>query len=372
MTEDTRPEAVTDDQRKELADTLRSLLPVLGKFLSVLARVLFRVSLVALGWLLTGFRQLLFGSLREELSHWVYLKGDRRLIVGAFVGTVFVGTLSLGMAGVIGIRQSSFITTMFSTIIAGLFSFIPIVIGVNQLTLSWLSGTPDRLRDRLDSVEGLRREADELSAEIEANSTEPVAFTKGLLRSVADSTEAVAEASERARAEEVLEHATTIHEQVVDTEEALVENDDLFGLLYPMLSDDYAHLAARTRQLQREQADEAVRDALDHLDEALVTLDVTRKYFKTLYVQRSLARLSRQLAYTGTAALMLSTLIVMIYASGYPPVVHESPLLVLVSVSLAGAFAPFAALFACVVQLSTVIQRTVSSGLFTPTNRNSL
>lgn len=358
----------TAEERAEALDALATLAGVLARLLAVLGRVGGRLAVFVLSWLLAGFREILFGETRDDANRWLEVAGDRRHVVVAFVATVFAGTLLLGLIGVIGVRESGFVTTMFSTIIAGLFSFVPIVIGVNQVALSWLSGSPGRLRDRIESVESFRAEAVDLHDDADGVSTDPVQFLDALLAESLARVDAVAATADRTGAAAVNDRATRLRDRL----KAIRRDPDasgLFDLLLPLLDTELAGASAEASRLAAGDVDPDLAAALEDLATVLVTLDTARQYLQTVYIQRSLARLSRQLAYTGMVALVASSLVVMIYASGYPPVVHALPLLTLVSAALAGAFAPFAVLFAHVVRLSTVIQRTAAPGAFRPASR---
>jgi len=138
------------------ASNFDTLVGVLATALRVLARFLAIAGSVALAGLRIGVAYARDDSNQRRARRWLLLDGDRWTIVAVMVLGIFVGSLTLGLTNVIGVRESSFVTTMFSTIIAGLFSFIPLVIAVNQLTVSRLFGTPESLRDRIDSVHEFR------------------------------------------------------------------------------------------------------------------------------------------------------------------------------------------------------------------------
>ncbi|MFC6769016.1 hypothetical protein ACFQE6_29580, partial [Natrinema soli] len=145
--------------------------------------------------------------------------------------------------------------------------------------------------------------------------------------------------------------------------------ESVFAVVLPTIDHDYAGAANEARRLEHrfdEELPARASSLLSELRELFVIADATRQYFTTIYLQRELARLSRLITYSGTAAILLSTLVIMIYASGYPPVAFEGWLLVLVSAALAVAFSPLAVLFAYVVRISAVLKRTSAPGAFTP------
>ncbi|SEW01948.1 hypothetical protein [Natrinema salifodinae] len=333
---------------------------------------------------------------RRRGWRWVLLEGDRRVIVGGFVAGVFALALVLGVSDVIGVRESRFVTTMFSTMIAGLFSFIPIVVSVNQLIISRLFGTPDRLTDRIDGVQEFRSRVESRTEGDGVSPSDPAPFLArlaGTLGSRADELASECEdagrraddgdASERSRpgedgvdgtpiralesicrfAERTREHTNALSVQLTGGTESV------FAVVLPTIDHDYAGAANEARRLGRrfdgELSDRAA-SLLAELRELFVIADATRQYFTTIYLQRELARLSRLITYSGTAAILLSSLVIMIYASGYPPVAFEGWLLALVSLALAVAFSPLAVLFAYVVRISAVLMRTSAPGAFTP------
>ncbi|ELY99535.1 hypothetical protein [Natrialba asiatica] len=324
---------------------------------------------------------------RRDSHRWLLLEGDRRVIAGGFVGGIFVIALLLGVSDVIGVRESRFVTTMFSTMIAGLFSFIPIVVAVNQLIISRLFGTPDRLTDRIDGVQEFRTRIEQQTEGDGVSPTNPAPFLArlaGTLGSRADALVSECESDDGTATddqtagcsmdafESIRRFASQTRDHTSELSSTLTGGtDSVFDVVLPTIDHDYAGAATEARRFRRRFDDELsdrASELLSELRELFVAADATRQYFTTIYLQRDLARLSRWITYSGTAALLLSTLVIMIYASGYPPVAHEGPLLVLVSLALAVAFSPLGVLFAYVVRISAVLKRTSAPGAFTPSS----
>jgi hypothetical protein len=368
---DRTPDAETE-QDSELLDS-ESLVAVLAYALRVTVRFLVIGTTLALAGLRIGIAYVRDDSNQRRARRWLLLEGDRWTIITVLVAGIFVGSLTLGLTNVIGVRESSFVTTMFSTIIAGLFSFIPLVIAVNQLTVTRLFGTPDHLRDRVDGVHEFRRGIETLSNDADVSPTDPAAFLRLVARAMGDRAvalqSATAETDDPVRSE-IDEFAESVAEQSDRLIDRLDGRDlNVFAALLPVINDNYSKQFNQSRRL-RVRFDGAlpaeVDDRLEELQSTLVSVDVTRQYFKIIYLQQELAELSRLLAYSGTAAFLTSTLVVMIYASGYPPAISETALLLLVTLSLAVAFSPLAILFAFVVRVATIIKRTSAPGAFTP------
>ncbi|MFC7166414.1 hypothetical protein [Halospeciosus flavus] len=261
---------------------------------------------------------------------------------------------------------------MFSTIIAGLFSFVPIVIAINSLTMTRLFGTPEGLRERLDDVRSFRADVEEL-ADTPVSPTDPSAFLTLVLETVRDRSQTLLD--DVSTAPEETRHAVgdfvrDLDEDIEEVEaEVAAHGSTLFAILLPMMNHDYSTYVNRVRHIRAEHADDlstGAEETLATLQELLVAVDVARQYFKSVYLQQELAALSRWLAYSGIASFLASTFIVMLYASGYPPIVNATPLLVLVAAGLAVSFLPFSILFAYILRVATVVQRTSAPGTFTP------
>lgn len=359
---------MTDDSaRSEQGDNgfgALDLLQVVGRLLAIILRAL----LVGVTIAVTVLRS---QENRHRTRHWFLLEADRRTIIAGFVGGVFLASLVLGLTDVIGVRESEFVTTMFSTIIAGLFSFVPLVVAINQLTVSRVIGTPEGLREQVADVNRFRDDV-EAMAPVEVSTTDPAGFLWVLFRAIGERATALEAACtdcpSGAVREEVAEYAASVDKRAAAVCDQVADGGlRLWTVLLPVLNHNYSADCNRARRIQmHDELPPDAEDLLDDLRELFVSVDVTRQYFKSMYLQQELAHLSRLITYSGAAAFLVSTLVIMIYATGYPPIVNELVLLILVTVSLAVAFSPFAILFAYVVRVATVLKRTSAPGAFTP------
>lgn len=351
-----------------------SLVPLLARAARVVGRLVWTTARLAFVAAVLVAMVVLDRRRRRRVRRWFLLEGDRWVIIGGMVLAVLVGSILLSMTNVIGFVEAGFVTTMFSTIIAGLFSFVPILIGVNQLTISQLFGTPETLRERIESVQALRERIEDLVTEVPVTPTDPGAFlalAAGVLAARATALrEAVADSGDPKLIADVSEYVETIHEQTDELEGRLDGGDHyLLDVLLPMMGDGYSANVNAARRLEVRYADslsEPARSLFADVRELSVTMDVIRQYYKALYIQQELANLSRLIAYTGVGAFLLSMFLVMLFANGSSPAGPGLPRVLLVSVSLAVVTSPFAVLFAFVVRIATIVKRTAAPGAFTP------
>ena len=337
---------------------------VVKRFFQILARIAFAGAVMVVGHARDTDRD-------NPLRHWLLLSGDRWTIIWTMTLSFFLVVLFFGATDVIGISQGGFVVEMFSTIIAGLFSFTPVVIGVNSLSMTGLSSSLGGIETRIESVETFRDEVAELSPMTVVTPTDPAGFidvaTDALHGRIGELREAVEAIDEPAKTD-VLTVADDIEDAIADVERTVEDDPDIVDVLIPMMNDDYSRDINRVRQLRRVYAElpAAASEELSDIQELLESLDVTRAYFKTMYLQQELATFSRYIAYAGVNALLWSMFIIMVFANGTPDVQHGTEIVVLVSIGMTAAFFAFAVLFSYILRIATVIKRTSAPGAFTP------
>jgi len=120
------------------------------------------------------------------------------------------------------------------------------------------------------------------------------------------------------------------------------------------------------RVLEDEDCDEATREALQSLVDALSLFGPAREHFKTLYFQSELIDLSRTVLYTSIPSLVVSvSVLAFVDPSDYSgTLLGVDTAVLLVAAGVAVATAPFAVLLAYVLRVATVTGRTLSIGPF--------
>jgi hypothetical protein len=382
MTDDTAPNDSTEDQHSDTNDTAESadrtdafetLHPALRPVVTFVVRLFWVVGRLIVVSSAVAFSYLSERERRIRARRWLLLDGNRWAIVGGLVTTVFVVALIGGLTDVVGITKGGFVTNLFGGIISGLFSFVPIVVAVNQLTISELSGTPARLRERIESVRAFRGRIEERLPDVAVSPTNPGAFLAVAARVLSRQAKALREVGDEVGDAALGERIDAYVDDVVGQTDQLKshtdgEDEPLIEVLLPMMGDGYAENINAARRIQNEFADTLTvyaDDLLDDLREVYVGISIIRQYYKALYIQQELAKLSRLIVYSGLASFLISALLILIFAAGAPPGGHGPGMVVFVSVALAIAFSPFAVLFSFILRIATIAKHTVSPGAFT-------
>lgn len=311
---------------------------------------------------------------RLRTRRWLLLEGDRWTIIGVVTAGVFLGTILLGTAGVIGIRQSSFVMQLFASLTAGVISFTGIVISINQLVISRLFGTPETAREEIGDVRQFRKNIAERLPEQEVLPTKPAAFTSVvvdlLLAEVRHLREATGETGNTDLDNAIAEYTRIVAAQSESLGNRLHSGRvPLFEILLVMSDDSYSEYVNIARRIRTQYADslsEAATKRLGNLRELFDSLTVTRQYFKTLYLHQAFGRLSRQLVYTGFGAFLTAVLVVLVFSTGYAPLRNEFVVLVFVGLALAVTVLPLVVFSVYMLRIATIIKRSSAPGPFTP------
>lgn len=368
---DANTEERTAEERTEQANIPDWVVPTITKLLRLGGRVLRLTATTAFAGLVRLGSFLSNEERQHRARRWLLLTGSRLRVTGGLVGFVFCSVFVLGLTNSVNLAEESFVTTVFGGIASGLFSFVPIVIAVNQLTISQLVATPDELRSRIESVHDFRVGIEERIHGGTVTPTEPAAFLGAVVDLISNRTTALRDATDTHDAEldeTITEYLDGVERLTAEITGPLAEDDpELFDVLLLLMGDEYSANVNTARRIQNEYGDalsERTNELMDTLRELFVSMDIIRQYFKSLYIQQELADLSRQIAYAGIVSFVTSILMVTLFATGQPAT--ESLFFnLLVSTGLAIAFSPFAVLFASVVRLATIAKRTAAPGAFT-------
>ncbi|WP_435079514.1 hypothetical protein [Halococcus sp. AFM35] len=349
---------------------------LLGQYLpSILVLMIGTTLLFALLAVLIG------GDRRQRIQRWVLLEANRWTITGIQVVAVFVIMFVLGITPLVHTAERTFSTTIFGGFTSGLLSLIPIVISVNQLTISQLLATPEKLRNKIESVQNFRTDIEEQLPGVSVAPTDPDEFLRDVNSLVAERAtelrDAAADADEGdPKAEHIVDFAEKILAETDELADTVAETDlAMLEVLMPIMDDQHSENINTARQI-REEHPEAIshrtRTVLEELEDLFVSMDIIRQYFKTLYIQEALSNLSKLIAYTGAASFVISMVAVMVFSGKKPLPVNPLVIQLSISVTAALAYVPIGILIAYIARIGTIVKHTIAPGAFTPRKEGAM
>ncbi|SEV95055.1 hypothetical protein [Natrinema salifodinae] len=306
-----------------------------------------------------------------RLKQWLLLDGNRFAVAIVLAVAFWLTYMALSLGGVAPLTDLQSLFYAFSGLISGNFTLITVVVSINQLLLSRELKSPGELESDIEETVDYRQEIESV-----ANRTAP-AEPSGFLRLVVESARrdaqrlgGIATTTAPADAGDEIDEIVSDLTDEFDRIDRLVQESDsgIFNTLSTMLETNFAHEIRRLDEVRRTngdalsaEADAAIDDLLDRLRE----LDIARQYFKSVYLQVELSRLSRYLFYAGIPAVgvALGALFVLTGLSG-PPLGRSVRAVVFPAAVAVGTF-PLALLFSYILRTATVTERTAAITPFT-------
>lgn len=291
---------------------------------------------------------------------WVLLTGDRGLIAVGFLLLLW-GLLEVRL---VGTANGGFLVRMLASLIGGNLTLITVVIAINQLIISREFSSPGELKEDVRGAIEYRQEV----SDIIDFTTSPVrtdSFLNFLVTILRD--EAVSLRDEAARTSGLmrtdLESFTdTLIVQVEELKEILDDTSaDRFETLLVVLNTNFTtdlHTGHRIQAVYGRSIPSEIESQFETVIEILEHIGVARQHMKTLYFQRTLTALSREILYTGIPALGLLVVTILVLSGDSGPTVSGTGLDGLVIVTSTVAFAPLAVFFAHVFSIATITHRT--------------
>lgn len=313
------------------------------------------------------------GGIRRA-SEWVLVSGHRGIVAGVTVSTIFVFIAAVTLSGVAPLTNVQPLYYVFSGLLGGNVTLITVVVSINQLLLSRELNRPDELRGQINGVVEYRRDVEEAAGQVAP--MVPSRFLRLLTEATRREAQRLgglvkSEASD-AVYDEVDEAVTALTRQT-DRVDALLKRSDasLINVLSATFTTNFAKDIHSLHQVESRHGDSlptGVTESIDDLVHLLQDMDIAREYFKTLYLHEELAFLSRILFYLGlpSLAILASGLFFLTGVHGtFVPSTFDA---VLLSALVSAGFLPISVLFAFILRIATVTQRTAATLPFvTPT-----
>ena len=307
----------------------------------------------------------------DRLQLWILLEGDRLVLAAVLLVAISGVLLVLYAVGLFRVAPSSPTFLLFSSLVGGNLTLITVVLSINQLVLSRELGDPGNLSSRVEGAISYRREV-EKAAGVVTSPVQPGAFLQFLYESLGEQVQ-VFEDARSARDEPDFRERTqklvaSIRRDVERVDETLGDGVQIFTVLSATIATTHAEQIQWAVDLRERFGDELGdegHEALERLLDQLYQIDVARKYFETVYVQRELAYLSRLLLYVGLPAVILAAAVLLSFGTVTATSTSARTISVLVPVAVVVGFAPISVLFSFVLRLSWVAQQIATVAPFT-------
>lgn len=318
------------------------------------------------------------GPGESPAKHWLLLSGNRLAVTGVLLLAVFVGLIALSLVRPVDMRQlvdeTSAARTLFSSMLGGAILLVSIVASINSTALSRELTDIEGQHERIDASIEYRRNIEEL-IERDISPTRPAEFLSAILGAIASQTQALANVAEDNPDDRFRRTADAFIDEVAnDLEQARnklrAASIGSFDVLLAGLNYDYAgqlHAARRFKREFDESLDEEEQEMIDDFVDTLEFFATGREYFKSLYYERELAKLSSQLLYVSLPVIVFTSYVLLAVDGTLVPEMSFhliSSLQLFVSFAYTVALAPYVILTAYIIRLSTVTLRTLASGPF--------
>lgn len=305
------------------------------------------------------------------LKEWLLLDGHR-LAVAAIVVTGLLAWFSLlDLLGFAPLGNVQAMFYVYGGLIGGNLTLVTVVVSINQLLLSRQLESPGGLRENIDQVVDYRRTVEDAAGEIVP--AEPMGFLRILVENTREEAQnvggLVAGTGGEPSHDEINDFVSRLTDHFDQVDELLRRSGTgTFEVLSTTLTTNYARQINQIRRLRAAydgQLDEEIHERLDRLVERLEEIDVARQYFKSIYLQQELSKLSRILLYTGLPAEAIAVAMLLAFTADPGTAFAHGPLRAAVTVTLAVSFLPLAVLVSFILRTATVTQRTAATVPFT-------
>lgn len=302
-------------------------------------------------------------------QRWLLLDGSRSAVAGVTALTVLLTTVLFGRSSLAPLEDVQPLFYLFSGLLGGNLTVITVVVSINQLLLSQELSTPGTLRSQMEGVIEYRRDAE--SGRDRVAPVEPEGFLRYLYDGMADQARELADAEtaglDRDASDQIRSIVAKLTDRAATVDDLLEESGtSTFEVLSVTLTTNYATEIMDLRQVKwNEDIDEDVADDIDEVVHHLENIDVARQYFKSVYLKEELAVLSRNLFYVGIPSVVAVGLGLLVLTASNGAAIPRSQLELLVPVLFTVGLLPLCFLFAFVLRVATVTQRTAAKIPFT-------
>lgn len=306
-----------------------------------------------------------------RVASWLLVEGNRLVVAGGVTAAVLLSILAvLGVYGPAALAPNSPVNFLFSALLTGDLTLVTVVLSINQVVLSRELADPGTFRRRIGDGIDFRRDV-EATADEGVSPSAPAAFLRYLHDALGEEAAALDAATGGVDDEECRSRlrslAGSVARDVRRVNETLEDGDRVFAVVSATVATNHADQLQEITVLRHRQADALtgdVRDTLSTIEDLLLDVDVARQYFKTVYVQKELAYLSRVLLYVGLPAVLGCGLAIVLYNAAGSAGVSVGVLAPFATAAFVAGFAPLAVLVAFILRLAWIAQRSATTAPF--------
>ena len=275
--------------------------------------------------------------------------------------------MGVAASGVLDLTRSTVpMLYLFSALAGGNVSLITIVISINQLVLSRELRSPRELQMEIHAAEEYREKV-ERETQRSVVPEEPADFLRILLVNIGQQIETFNSLIDEREYSELKtdldELASNIDAELSETMRLLEgSHSGVFPVLSTMLNANFVtqiNQSCSLRQTHEDSLSDAEHEFLEEIEQQLKQLDIARQYFKTIFIERELADISKLVMYSGLVALVVA--LVFLLVIGYTTRgISPQERLVLVPLAIVINLLPLVLLVTHMLRIATVARRTVA------------
>lgn len=313
-----------------------------------------------------------FLRILTQPRRWFVLVGDRLVVAGTLVLGFALAVVALSSTDLVVPSESTQILYLFQGLVTANVTLVTIVVSINQLVISRELNAPGELQDRIQNVIDYRDRVEETTQSTSVPVT-PSDFLVVLLDGTRETSQQLGGIAETLDSTQHRDDVKSLVAELTQRLDRIRQQNEqsqggIFSALASMLETNFSHQLHEAYRLKTEYDDElpeSAHDLLEELIDGLRQLDIARQYFRSIYIQTELARLSRILLYVGLPAVGVTLLFLYMTASNGESPVSMAHLEVIVPAVLILGFVPLAVLFSFILRIAAVVQRTVAITPFT-------
>ncbi len=307
----------------------------------------------------------------HAVKDWFLLDGDRQLVVALTTVVLFLVIASVTVSELTPLNNLQPVFYVLGGLIGGNLTVITVVVSINQLLLSRELQAPPDLESQIEGIIEYRSDVEDAAGQVAP--VEPLGFLCLLFENTRREAQrlgglAASEGSEGTY-HDIDQVVTEITDRLDSVDRLLRQSDTgTFDVLSVTLTTNYARHINQLRQIDyqhSEQLPDDVSAAIETLVHQLQNIDIARQYFKAIYLQQELAQLSRGLFYAGLPSVTIVAIGLLLLTGSTGSVFARSYIRLFVPTVVTIGLLPITILFAYILRIATVTQRTAATLPFT-------